>query len=78
MGGRPLSVGFRFFDDRGHGQATEKLYSMVTTPDEIVETCAPLVTKVKADIVTIQIASLDQEATIFMLGSEVLPRLREL
>jgi coenzyme F420-dependent glucose-6-phosphate dehydrogenase len=53
-------------------------YSMVTTPDEIVDTYAPLVTEVKADIVTIQIASLDQEATISMLGSEVLPRLREL
>lgn len=53
-------------------------YSMVTTPDEIVDTYAPLVTEVEADIVTIQIASLDQEATISMLGSEVLPRLREL
>jgi hypothetical protein len=51
---------------------------MVTTPDEIVDTYAPLVTEVKADIVTIQIASLDQEATISMLGSKVLPRLREL
>lgn len=53
-------------------------YSMVTTPDEIVDTYAPLVTEVEADIVTIQIASLDQEATISMLGSEALPRLREL
>ncbi len=53
-------------------------YSMVTTPDEIVDTYAPLVTEVKADIVTIQIASLDQEATISMLGSEVLTRLRQL
>ena len=53
-------------------------YSMVTTPDEIIDTYAPLVTEVEADIVTIQIASLDQEATISMLGSEVLPRLREL
>ena len=53
-------------------------YPIVTTPEEIVDVYAPLVTEVGADIVTIQIASLDQEATISMLGSEVLPRLREL
>lgn len=53
-------------------------YSRVTTADQIVETYAPLITEVGADVVTIQIASLDQEATIAMLGSEVLPRLREL
>ncbi len=50
----------------------------MTTGDQIVETYAPLITELGAHIVTIQIASLDQEATIAMLGSEVLPRLREL
>ncbi len=30
-------------------------YSMVTTPDEIVDTYTPVVTEVEADIVTIQI-----------------------
>jgi hypothetical protein len=36
------------------------------------------VTEIDADIVTINTTSLDQEATIAMLGAEVLPRLREL
>jgi len=31
----------------------------------------------KADTVTFQVASLDQEATIRLLGSEVIPRLRK-
>ncbi len=51
-------------------------YSVVGGPDELVETYLPLVTEVHADTVAIQITSLDQEATIRMLGSEVLPRLR--
>ncbi len=38
----------------------------------------PLVTEIGADIVTIQTTSLDQESTIAMLGSEVLPELRSL
>lgn len=52
-------------------------YSMVETPEDIIDTYRPLVTEVEADIVTFQIASLDQEATIAMLGSEVLPKLRD-
>ena len=51
-------------------------YAVVEGPDAIVATYAPLVTEVHADIVTVQITSLDQEATIGMLGTEVLPRLR--
>jgi coenzyme F420-dependent glucose-6-phosphate dehydrogenase len=51
-------------------------YSIVSDPDEIVETYRPLVADVGAEIVTIQMTSLDQEATIDMLGREVLPRLR--
>ncbi len=51
-------------------------YSVVSGPDDLVETYRPLVAEVHADIVTIQITSLDQEATIRMLGAEVLPRLR--
>jgi hypothetical protein len=37
-----------------------------------------LVTDIGADIVTIQTTSLDQEATIAMLGASVLPELRAL
>ncbi|MEX2654887.1 MAG: TIGR03557 family F420-dependent LLM class oxidoreductase [Acidimicrobiia bacterium] len=52
-------------------------YSMVSTADDIVEVYLPLVEELDADIVTIQMASLDQEALIGMLGSDVLPRLRQ-
>jgi coenzyme F420-dependent glucose-6-phosphate dehydrogenase len=53
-------------------------YSMVHSPDDYVEVYGPLITDVHADIVAIQTTSTDQEATIGMLGSEVLPRLRDL
>jgi G6PDH family F420-dependent oxidoreductase len=53
-------------------------YSMVDTPDDYVEVYAPLITEVHADIVAIQTTSIDQEATIGMLGRDVLPRLRAL
>ncbi|MEX2279958.1 MAG: TIGR03557 family F420-dependent LLM class oxidoreductase [Acidimicrobiia bacterium] len=52
-------------------------YAMVSTADDIVEVYLPLVEELDADIVTIQMASLDQEALIGMLGSDVLPRLRQ-
>lgn len=51
-------------------------YSVVTDADSIVETYLPLVTEVHADVVTFQMASLDQEALIATLGAEVLPKLR--
>ncbi len=51
-------------------------YSRVTSADDYVETYLPLVTEVDAKVVTIQTTSLDQESTIKMLGSDVLPRLR--
>ena len=53
-------------------------YSLVPDADAIVEAYAPLVTDVGADIVTFQMTSLDQEGLIAVLGSEVLPRMREL
>ncbi len=53
-------------------------YSMVEDADDYVEVYRPLITEVGADVVTIQTTSLDQEETIRMLGSEVLPRLRSL
>jgi len=51
-------------------------YSLVNTVDEIVAIYRPLVDALGADIVTFQMASLDQPALIELLGSEVLPRLR--
>jgi coenzyme F420-dependent glucose-6-phosphate dehydrogenase len=53
-------------------------YSIVKTPEDYVAAYAPLITEVDADVVTIQTTSLDQEATIRLLGEEVLPVLREL
>ena len=51
-------------------------YSMVDTVEEIVATYRPLVDDLGADIVTFQMASLDQPALIELLGTEVLPALR--
>jgi hypothetical protein len=51
-------------------------YSIVADSDQIVDTYRPLIEDCTADIVTIQMTSLDQESLIKMLGSEVLPRLR--
>jgi coenzyme F420-dependent glucose-6-phosphate dehydrogenase len=51
-------------------------YSLVGSAAEMIETYRPLVDEVHADIVTFQTASLDQEATIQMIGEEVVPALR--
>ena len=51
-------------------------YSLVSTADEVVDTYLPLVRDLDADVVTLQMASLDQEGLIAMLGADVLPRLR--
>ena len=51
-------------------------YTVVASADDYVEAYLPLVTTVGAEIVTIQTTSVDQEATIAMLGRDVLPRLR--
>lgn len=51
-------------------------YSIVNSVEEVVDTYRPLVDELEADIVTFQMASLDQPALIGMLGSEVVPALR--
>jgi coenzyme F420-dependent glucose-6-phosphate dehydrogenase len=53
-------------------------YSIASAPKELVEVYGPLITELGADVVTVQITSLDQEALITLLGEEVLPELREL
>jgi len=53
-------------------------YSVVASVDDIVATYTPLVSDIDADIVTLQMASTDQEGLIELLGAEVLPRLRGL
>lgn len=54
------------------------MYSLVANPADYVAVYSPLITELNADIVTIQTTALDQEATIKMLGDEVLPALRAL
>ncbi len=51
-------------------------YPMAPDADAMVEIYTPLVSELAADIVTFQVASIDQKATIRMIGEEVLPRLR--
>lgn len=51
-------------------------YSLVDNVDHIVDVYRPLVDEIDADIVTFQMASLDQPALIRLLGAEVLPLLR--
>jgi coenzyme F420-dependent glucose-6-phosphate dehydrogenase len=53
-------------------------YSLVGDADSIIETYRPLVEGLGADVVCFQMASLDQEALIETLGSEVLPAMRKL
>jgi coenzyme F420-dependent glucose-6-phosphate dehydrogenase len=51
-------------------------YTLVNNPAEIIDAYRPLITELEADIVTFQMASLDQPELIRMIGSEVLPALR--
>jgi coenzyme F420-dependent glucose-6-phosphate dehydrogenase len=63
-------------DEMPRGEVIDQ-YSLVSSADDYVETYLPLVTEVKANVVTIQTTSVDQEATIALLGRDVLPRLRD-
>lgn len=66
---------------RADGMAREDVlsrYPLVNTSAEIFDVYRPLVTELNADIVTLQMASLDQERLIAQLGSEVIPELRKL
>lgn len=62
-------------DDMPRNEVLDR-YSRVTSAAEYIETYLPLVTDIEADVVTIQTTSLEQEATIEMLGRDVLPELR--
>jgi coenzyme F420-dependent glucose-6-phosphate dehydrogenase len=52
-------------------------YAWARNPAELIEIYRPLV-EVGADIVTLQVTSVDQEATVKLLGTAVLPALRRL
>lgn len=62
-------------DDLPRNEVLER-YSRVTSPQDVIDTYRPLIDDLGADIVTIQMTSLDQEALISTLGSAVLPALR--
>lgn len=51
-------------------------YSLVATAEQIIDVYRPLVDDLGADVVTFQMASLDQPRLIRLLGEEVLPALR--
>jgi coenzyme F420-dependent glucose-6-phosphate dehydrogenase len=63
-------------DDMPRQEILDK-YTIVSSPEDIVESYRPLVSEVGADAVSINITGPDQTAIISMLGSEVLPALRE-
>lgn len=51
-------------------------YTIARTAEDLIDAYRPLVDALDADIVTIQVTSVDQEALIGLLGREVLPALR--
>ena len=53
-------------------------YAIVSDPAGLVDAYRPLVTEMAADIVSIQVASVDPMTTIRLIGQEVLPQLRSL
>ena len=52
-------------------------YGRAAGAQDIIDLYLPLLGSIDADIVTIQMASVDQEGLIDLLGAEVLPALRE-
>ena len=53
-------------------------YTVVRDAAGIIESYRPLITDVRADVVSIQVASTNPDRAIQMVGSEVLPELRRL
>lgn len=64
-------------DEMSRSEILDK-YTVVKDAAGLIETYAPLVTEVGADVVSIQVASVAPDRTIAMLGAEVLPELRRL
>ncbi len=64
-------------DEMDRGEILDR-YTVVSGSEAVIEAYSPLVTELDADIVAIQVASVDPDATLRMLGEEVLPELRRL
>lgn len=52
-------------------------YAVVSDVEGLIEVYRPLVEEIGADYVSIQVASIDPEATVKLVGEEVLPELRK-
>jgi coenzyme F420-dependent glucose-6-phosphate dehydrogenase len=52
-------------------------YTIVSSAEQVIDAYHPLVSKVGADYISIQVASTDPSATLRMIGRDVLPALRE-
>lgn len=79
--GRLEAVDPKVLRERADAMAREEIldrYTIVSSVEGLVEAYAPLVTEVSADYVSVQIASLDAQRTIDMVGKELLPELRRL
>jgi coenzyme F420-dependent glucose-6-phosphate dehydrogenase len=63
-------------DEMPRSEVLER-YTLVHDGAAIVDAYRPLITELAADIVTFQMASLDQPGLIALLGKEVLPTLRD-
>ncbi len=64
-------------DEMDRGEILDR-YTVVSGSEAVIEAYSPLVSELEADIVAIQVASVDPDATLRMLGEEVLPELRRL
>ena len=53
-------------------------YTVVSSAEELIKAYGPLVTEVGADIVSVQVAAVDPDSVIDLIGIEVLPELRRL
>ncbi|CAN5491728.1 F420-dependent hydroxymycolic acid dehydrogenase [soil metagenome] len=62
-------------DEMDRSEILDK-YTVVSGAEAVIDAYTPLVTLLDADIVAIQVASVDPDATLRMLGAEVLPELR--
>ena len=62
-------------DEMPRSEVLER-YSRVGSAEDVVATYRPLIDDLGADIVTMQMTSLDQQALIATLGTQVLPALR--
>jgi len=62
-------------DEMDRSEILDK-YTVVSGAEAVIAAYTPLVTLLDADIVAIQVASVDPDATLRMLGAEVLPELR--